>query len=94
MRTATVARQPREKTYWWIHAKVGGRDYLLGPYATQSQAQQAGICKIPGDFRTVALPTRDISTASRLLKGKFTQSNQFSRATRRLSHRPDRRKAR
>ena len=62
------------QTYYWIKAEHGGKTILILPKGenalTEDGAYQWGFQKLPHNFEVVGLPTRDISRASRLLKGR------------------------
>ena len=56
------------KEYWWVVANYEGRKVILGAFNTNEDAYQEGYSKIDGDFETVALPTRDMGRAVRMLR--------------------------
>ena len=57
--------------YYWNMGQSRGREVIMGPYADQSEAHSVGFRSYDGGFfETYELPTRDQSTATRMIKHK------------------------
>jgi len=65
-----------------------GKPFLLFGGDTETECRQKGMEMLSGlDFQIKALKTRDISTASRMLKyGKLEKSHNLGEAKQRLGH--------
>ncbi len=79
--------------FWWIY----GRDretskpfLVFGSDRSEDDCRQKGLEMLGGqnlELEVNMIPTRDISAASRILKGfKLGQSRDFGTATKRLKH--------
>ncbi|MBA7498681.1 hypothetical protein ES704_01418 [subsurface metagenome] len=64
------APQLRGNTYWWVTTIHGGRTIVLGPFSSEEEANEVGYQRLDGNYNVHSLPTRDESTATRMLKGK------------------------
>lgn len=80
---------PARQEFYWIlatHAK-SGRPIILGAYNTEEEANRIGFEKIEGSFEVVALGTRDINKANKILKyRRFDQTSKLEEAMRRAKH--------
>jgi len=57
--------------YYWIWAIKDGRLVVTGPKDNEQEAYNWGYAKLGDvDFRVEMLPTRDMNSAVRMLKGK------------------------
>lgn len=75
--------------YWWLTGRNEGKTFLIfGSDKSEDDARQYGLETLPGvDFEIKRLPTRNISEASRQLKGGvLEQTKDINKATRRLKH--------
>ena len=77
--------------YYWIVSRdpETGRPYLVfGSEKDEADARQRGLELLGGvDFEIKRFPTRDIATASRLLKGgRLEKGDGLHKATERLGH--------
>lgn len=82
------------QTYYWIKAEHGGKTILILPKGesalTEDSAYQWGFQKLPHNFEVVGLPTRDISRASRLLKGRrLDETGNIDSALEKYQHKID-----
>ena len=75
--------------YWWLVGKNEGRRFLIfGSDISEDDARQHGLELLGGvNFAIKRLPTKNISEASRQLKGNILeQTKDINTATRRLKH--------
>ena len=79
--------------YYWIYGRdtsnMGdGKPFLLYGGENETECRQKGMEMLSGlDFQIKKLATRDISTASRMLKyGKLEKSHSLREAKQRLGH--------
>lgn len=72
--------------WWWMLGIHQGRRILLGPFATEEEANSVGYSKIQGNFDVYRLPTRDESSATRMLKGKLVQDVDLDEAMKKFRH--------
>ena len=84
-------RNSRQYFYVRSHAQRGSTGdmmpILLGPYNDFQSAQDVGMTKVHRQFDIVALPTRDLAQASRMLKATILQeSSDIDHSLRRLKH--------
>jgi len=60
-----------QRKWWWITAKRGdGRDILIFGGASEEEANRRGYEKLAVPFEITELPTKDITAASRMIKGR------------------------
>lgn len=83
--------------YWWIYGRDDGdgKPFLVfGSDKSEDDARMKGFDMLSGvEFDIKRLPTRDVSSASRMIKGhKLEVSHDLRKSTRRLSHKPSRSK--
>jgi len=78
------------RKYYWIIAKDPdtGKIYLIAGGNTEEESRAKGLEMLGGvDFEIRALPTRNISSASRMVRGKRLEETQSLRkAKERLGH--------
>lgn len=82
--------------YWWLTGKNEGKRFLIfGSDKSEDDARQHGLELLGGvDFEIKRLPTKNISQASRQLKGNILeQTKDLDTATRRLKHKRIKRRA-
>ncbi len=75
--------------YYWILTvdKATGRPVVLGPYGTESEANDIGFSKLGVVFEVVPLRTRDVTLATKVLKHKrFMETEQLDEALKRAKH--------
>ena len=75
--------------YYWILAvePITGRPVVLGPYSTESEANDVGFNKCGGTFEVLPLKTRDVGLATKILKHRrFEQSEQLAEVLKRAKH--------
>ena len=59
-------------TYYWIWCVKDGKLIVVGCKTSEQEAYQFGYSKLSDtDFRIEPLPTRDMNSAVRMLKGKL-----------------------
>ena len=76
-------------TYYWILAvePTSGRPVVLGPYGTESEANDMAFSKLGASFEVVPLQTRDVGLATKILKHRrFEQSEQLAEVLKRARH--------
>ena len=62
---------PKSNTYFWIWGMKEGRLIVIGCKGSEQEAYEFGYGKLGDiDFRVEQLPTRDMDTAVRMIKGK------------------------
>lgn len=64
-----------QRDYYWVVAQWQGRLIIIGPKDDERQASDFGFQKLDCPFSVVALPTRDKSRASSLLKARRLEHN-------------------
>jgi len=76
------------RNYYWLVCDYEGRRTLIYGGGTEEEARQKGLEMLPGiDFKIEALPTRNMASASRMLKGnRLEQTHSLTKATERLRH--------
>ncbi len=77
------------RSYWWLVGKNEGKTFLIfGSDKSEEDARQHGFEMLGGvDFQIRRLPTKNISEASRQLKGNILEKTKdIGAATRRLKH--------
>jgi len=73
--------------YHWVIGLSQGRAIILGPYKDEDAANTKGIERLEGDFEVIALPTRNESRATRMLKSKrLDDGSTLSEALKRIGH--------
>jgi len=78
--------------YYWLYKEVDGKPYLIYGGETEEEAQQKGLEELGTDFRIKRLPTRNIGTASSLMKGNRLEiTRDLRQASRRMRHKRVRR---
>lgn len=85
------------RSYWWLTGKNEGKRFLIfGSDTSEDDARQHGLELLGGiDFKIVCLKTRNISQASRCLKGDvLEQTKNLGVATKRLKHKGVRHRSR
>ncbi len=76
--------------YWLTTVSAGGRFCILGPYADENLAQQAGYSELDQEFECHRLNTRDRGLASaELEKIRLSKTHNIDLALQRASHRSD-----
>lgn len=74
--------------YYYVYVS-GSKTLLLGPYTTESEAEAKGRELVNGrddlNYEIVNFPTRDISTATRMLKASM-KSKSVEDVTSRVGH--------
>ncbi len=76
--------------YWLTTVSAGGRFCILGPYADENLAQQAGYSELDQEFECHRLNTRDRGLASAELKKiRLSKTHNIDLALQRASHRSD-----
>lgn len=72
--------------YWIISTDSKGKRSLIGPYNSEYSAQRKAD-NLEQDYDIVSLPTRNSSSASRMVKAKaFEDSGDFDKSTQKLKH--------
>lgn len=78
------------RQFWWIVAKDedSGRDFLIfGSDRSEEDARTKGMEMLGANFDIKRFPTKDISAASAMLRGKkLEQTHSLSKSTERLRH--------
>jgi len=77
------------RSFWWLTGRNEGKRFLIfGSDTSEDDARQHGLELLGGiDFAIKRLPTKNISQASRMLKGNILeQTKDLDTATRRLKH--------
>lgn len=77
------------KDYYWIQAvdNDSGKLIVLGAYDSEEAANRVGFEKVKGSFEVIALPTRDQTKATRMLKyRRFDQTSRLNEIARRAKH--------
>jgi len=77
------------RKYFWIIARdETGKTYLIAGANTEEETRSKGLEMLGGvDFEIRALPTRNIASASRMVRGKRLEETQSLRkAKERLGH--------
>ena len=77
------------RSYWWLTGKNEGKRFLIfGSDSSEDDARQHGLELLGGiDFAIKRLTTKNISQASRMLKGNILeQTSDLGTATKRLKH--------
>ena len=80
---------PRHRYYYWIVTQDdAGKDYIVSGGATEDEARQRGMEMLGGlDFDIKRLPTIDMATASRMIKGeRLLRTHSLTDASRRAGH--------
>ncbi len=76
--------------YYWIVAvdNDSGKPYLIYGGPSEEEARQKGLEMLPGmDFEIRPFPTRNLSRASSMLKGKrLEDTHSLSKASQRIGH--------
>jgi len=76
-------------TYYWILAVEGttGRPVILGPYSSESEANDMAFNRCGASFEVIPLQTRDVRSATKILKHRrFEQSEQLAEVLKRARH--------
>ena len=83
-----AARLPRlSNEFYYIYCKSEGKVCLLGPYNSESEANQVAVSKLSGAYEVIPLKTRDRSRATSILKHRLlTESGDLGEALRRVRH--------
>lgn len=78
-------RPSASHVYYWIWAIVNGKLVVIGCKVTEQEAFEFGYSKLADyDFKVEELPTRDMDTAVRMIKGKvLNQTGDIERAIKR-----------
>jgi len=79
----------RQRIHYWIYVEsYEGRPVLIyGSPNSESEAQRKGFEKLPCPFEVITLPTSDIATASRMVKGrKLDDTQDLGQSLERLRH--------
>jgi len=64
--------EPKNRAYYWIWAIKDGRLVVIGCKGDEQEAYNWGYAKLGEvDFQVEMLPTRDMNSAVRMLKGKL-----------------------
>ena len=79
------------KQYWWLKCidPETSKPYLIfGSSVSESEARREGMAMLSGlDFQIVMLPTRSLSAASSMIKGRrLKNTHNLGRASERLGH--------
>jgi len=77
------------KQYYWLTAHdEDGKPYLIYGGLNEDEAREKGLEMLGGiDFEIRRLPTRDLSTASSMLKGnRLATTHSLHEATKRVGH--------
>ena len=74
--------------YWLVTKDETGKPYLVYGGATEEEARQAGLEMLGGaDFEIKRLPTRNLATASSMLKGdRLQRYHRLKEARKRVGH--------
>ena len=64
---------PISRTYYWIYGNDNGKPFLYPGGETFEEAQRKGVQQVSCYFEVKALPTRDIATASRMLRAEYLE---------------------
>lgn len=76
-----------KQMYYYIWAIINGRLYVDGAYESEQDALRFGANKIRHYFEIEALPTRDLSSATQIIKHKrLEQTGDLEKATQRAKH--------
>ena len=77
------------RNYYWLSAQdETGKSYLVYGGITEDEARQKGFEMLGGvDFEIKRLPTRNLATASSMLKGnRLEQTHSLREAGKRMGH--------
>ena len=75
------------KQYYWIVADLDGQPYLIFGGDNEEEARRKGIENLGANFDIKKFPTRDITAASRMLRGhKLETSHDLRKAAKRQGH--------
>ena len=78
------------RKYYWLMCKDPdtGKPFLIAGGNTEEEARQKGLDMLGGiDFEIRALPTRNLSTASAMIRGKrLEDTHSLKKASERLGH--------
>jgi len=76
------------RLHYWLTGVTEGKTFLIYGGTSEDNARMKGLELLGGiDFQVKGLPTRDMSAASRLLKGGILErSKNIKTATQRLKH--------
>ena len=77
------------REYWWLVAKddTGQRYLIFGSEKSSDEARQVGFSMGMNDFEIKKFPTRDLDTASHILKyGVVKKTQDIRNARKRLRH--------
>ena len=74
--------------HYWLTGVAGGKRFLIYGADNEDRAREKGLELLSGiDFTIKRLPTRDIRSASRQVKGyKLEETHDLGIATKRLKH--------
>ena len=73
--------------YWWIKTTHEGRLVILGPYGTESEANEFGLEHFGNNYEAFDLPTRDKARATSMIKARILkQTSNLDTALQRARH--------
>jgi len=76
--------------HWWIYGSdpATSKPFLLYGARSESECRQKALEMLSGlDFKMKRLPTRDITAASRMIRGhKLDKTHNITRSMRKLGH--------
>ncbi len=84
-----VAKLSQRMYYWIVAHDTDNKPYLIfGSDKSEEDARQQGLEMLGGvDFEIKKFPTRDLASASSMLKGKkLKETHSLKKATERLGH--------
>lgn len=75
------------RDYHYVVATYRGRRVLLGPYATEDEANEIGFEKLDVPFQVHTLPTKDRARATSILKAEvLSETASLGESLRRIRH--------
>lgn len=82
--------EPKREWYWILFSKDGVHKALWGAYPTYEEADRKAVSKLNVLYEIIKLPTRDETTASRLVRSDVLNNTGNMETTfRRFSHKED-----
>ncbi len=64
--------------YWWAFMEIDGKPFIQGPYMSETKARWEAK-NMTSEYRLYELPTRDDARASRMIKAKRAEVQQYGR---------------
>ena len=89
VKVGKVMQESRRKYYWLICKDPETKKvFLIAGGSTEEEARQKGLEMLSGiDFRIEGLPTRNLQTASSIIRGKrLEDTHSLQRARERIGH--------